>query len=77
MTNNTLLPAPLPPLNILNAPIWTAVVFTEQSGDIPTLRPIRLGGGMTKTQAWEAARALMDSRRDVVGMTVRRDGEML
>ena len=62
-------------INVTELPIWTAWVMVEvQSNDNMTAcRPIRVGVGMAKRQAWGIAREEMEKRPDAIAMQVRRD----
>lgn len=64
-------------IDVTKLPVWTPWVMVKvQSNDNrPAGQPIRVGGGMTKHQAWDIARAELEKRPDAVAMAVRRDNE--
>ncbi len=64
--------------DVTELPIWTPWVMVEVAGNdnMPEGKPIQVGGGMTKNQAWELARVEMEKRPDTVAMAVRRDKDL-
>ena len=58
-------------------PIWSPwiVVVPVGEGDISTGRAHKISCSLLKHEAWDVARHAMDTRSDVVAMTVRRDTE--